>query len=76
MEKEIIVAIKRDNLNRIVEFKTNKNNIYNYETAKEAINKELIENALVIKGKDNLFHIIEKSTNNSNVPFQKMEEFK
>jgi hypothetical protein len=70
MNKEIIIAIKRDNLDRIVEFKTNNNKIYNYEMAKEAIIKGIIENAKIIKGKDDLFYIAE---NNSN--FEKMEEF-
>lgn len=70
MNKEIIIAIKRDNLDRIVEFKTNNNKIYNYEMAKEAIIKGIIENAKIIKGKDDLFYITE---NNSN--FEKMEEF-
>lgn len=76
MEKEIIVAIKRDNLNRIVEFKTNKNNIYNYEMAKEAINNNIIRNAIVVKGKDNLFYIKEKNDINNPIPFEKVEEFK
>lgn len=70
MNKEIIIAIKRDNLDRIVEFKTNENKIYNYEMAKEAINKGIIENAKIIKGKDSLFHIVESGSN-----FEKMEEF-
>lgn len=70
MNKEKIIAIKRDNLDRIIEFKTNSNKIYNYEMAKEAINNGIIENAKIIKGKDGLFHILE---NNSN--FEKMEEF-
>lgn len=76
MKKEIIIAIKKDNLDRIVEFKTNKNNIYNYEMAKEAINKGLIENAMVVKGKDNLFHVMEKGKQNNVLSFEKMEEFK
>ena len=75
MCKEKITAVKRDNLDRIVEFKTNKNNIYNYEMAKEAILNGFIENAEVIKGKDNLFHVIEKNGENQLNPFQKMEEF-
>ena len=75
MKKEIIVAVKKDNLNRIVEFKTNKNNIYNYEMAKEAINKGLIENAIITKGKDSLFHIMEKGTKDAISRFEKMEEF-
>lgn len=72
MNKEKIIAIKRDNLDRIVEFKTNSNKIYNYELAKEAINSGIIENAVVLKGKDNLFHIKEKDTLNE---FEKLEEF-
>lgn len=76
MEKEKIVAVKRDNLDRIVEFKTNKNNIYNYEMAKEAITKNMIENAIIIKGKDSLYHITEKNNINNTKPFEKTEEFK
>ena len=76
MEKEKIIAVKRDNLDRIVEFKTNKNNIYNYELAKEIINKGLIENAIVIQGKDNLYHVMEKGRENQFSSFEKMEEFK
>ena len=75
MEKEKIIAVKRDNLNRIVEYKTNKNKIYNYEVAKEIVNKGLIENAILIKGKDSLLHIKEKNNKSSNIPFEKMEEF-
>lgn len=76
MEKEKIIAVKRDNLDRIVEFKTNKNNIYNYEMAKEAINNGLIENAIVTKGKDSLYHIVEKEKSQYRIPFEKMEEFR
>jgi len=75
MGKEKIIAVKKDNLNRIIEYKTNKNNIYNYEIAKEIINNGLIENAIVLKDKDNLFHIKEKSEPDSKIPFEKMEEF-
>ncbi len=70
MDKEKIIAIKRDNLDRIIEFKTNKNKIYNYEMAKEAIINGLIDNAKVVKGKDTLLHIMETDTS-----FEKMEEF-
>ena len=70
MNNEKIIAVKRDNLNRIVEFKTNYNKIYNYEMAKEAINNGIIKNAKIIKGKDTLLHIVEKDSN-----FEKMEEF-
>lgn len=75
MEKERITAVKRDNQDRIIEFKTNKNKIYNYEMAKEAINKGFIENASLIKGKDTLLHIVEKSETGNINYFEKMEEF-
>lgn len=74
MNKEKIIAIKRDNLDRIIEFKTNQNKIYNYEMAKEAINHGIIENAFVLKGKDNLFYISENRHTYLNA-FEKMEEF-
>jgi len=74
MDKEKIIAIKKDNLDRIIEFKTNKKNIYNYEIAKEMINKGIISNAVVTKGKDSLLHVMEKKGKTlSN--FEKMEEF-
>lgn len=75
MKKEKIVAIKRDNLDRIVEFKTNNNKTYNYEMAKEAISNGIIENAVLIKGNDSLFHVMEKGAKNTVLSFQKMEEF-
>lgn len=74
MKKQKIIAIKKDNLDRIIEFKTNNNTIYNYEMAKEAINKGLIENAVVVKGKDTLMHVMEKEGDNL-TKFEKMEEF-
>lgn len=74
MNKEKIVAVKRDNLERIIEFKTDKNKIYNYEMAKEAIFNGLIDNAKIVKGKDNLTYIIEKNQK-SEIAFEKMEEF-
>lgn len=74
MDKEKIIAIKKDNLDRIIEFKTSKNKIYNYEMAKEAINNGLIDNAIVIRGKDSLFHIKEKHGKEV-LNFEKMEEF-
>lgn len=74
MEKEKIIAIRKDNLDRIVEFKTNSNKIYNYEMAKEAINSGIIENAIIIKGKDQLPHIMKKGEKAIN-EFEKMEEF-
>lgn len=76
MEKERIIAIKRDNLDRIIEFKTNKNKIYNYEMAKEAIINGVIENAEIVKGNDTLFHIMEKAKKSTGLSFEKMEEFK
>ena len=74
MNKEKIIAIKKDNLDRIVEFKTNKNKIYNYEMAKEAIFDGLIDNAFVVKGKDNLFYVCDNNLNIKKA-FEKMEEF-
>jgi hypothetical protein len=74
MKKQKIIAVKRDNLDRIIEFKTNTNLIYNYEIAKEIISKGLIDNAVVVKGKDTLLHIMEKD-GNSLKEFEKMEEF-
>ena len=71
MKKEKIIAIRKDNLDRIIEFKTDKNKIYNYEMAKEAIFNKIIENAKVIKGKDSLFHIVDINSNS----FQNLEEF-
>ena len=76
MNREKIIAIKKDNLDRIIEFKTDKNNIYNYEMAKEAIFSNLIENAVVVTGKDNLLYVLEKGAKNSSSSFEKMEEFK
>lgn len=75
MHKEIIIAVRRDNLDRIVQFKTNKNNVYNYEMAKEAISKGIIENAKILHGKDTLMHVVEKNSNNIAKAFEKMEEF-
>lgn len=49
MENEYITNIKKDNLNRIIEFKTNKGNIYNFEMAKDAILFGKIKNAKVVK---------------------------
>lgn len=74
MKKEKIVAIKRDNLDRIIEFKTDTKKIYNYEMAKEAIFNGIIENAIVLKGKDELLHVMEKDGNKIK-EFEKMEEF-
>ena len=70
---EKIIAVKRDNLNRIVEFKTNYNKIYNYEMAKEAIINDEISNAQVILGKDNLWIILGKNETNSD--FSNLDEF-
>lgn len=74
MKNEKIIAIKKDNLDRIVEFKTNENNIYNYEMAKEAIINGQITNAIVKKDKNNLFLIKEKTAQGYQ-NFEKMEEF-
>ncbi len=74
MKNEKIIAIKKDNLDRIVEFKTNENNIYNYEMAKEAIINGQITNAIVKKDKNDLFLIKEKTAQGYQ-NFEKMEEF-
>ncbi|HHU60125.1 TPA: DUF3892 domain-containing protein [bacterium] len=73
MKRERIIAIRRDNLGRLVEFKTNNNKIYNYEMAKEAIDKGLIINAEVITGKDSLMHI--KKKDNKDSDFNNTSEF-
>lgn len=73
MKRERIIAIRRDNLGRLVEFKTNNNKIYNYEMAKEAIDKGLIINAEVITGKDSLMHI--KKKDNKDSDFNSTAEF-
>ena len=74
MKKQKIIAVKRDNLDRIIEFKISNHSIYNYEITKELINNGLIDNAVVITGKDTLLHIKEKDGNNLR-EFEKMEEF-
>ena len=74
MKSEKIIAVKRDNLDRIIEFKTNRNNIYNYEIAKEAIINGKITNAIVEKDKNDLF-IVKEKTINGRQNFEKMEEF-
>lgn len=45
--KEKITHVRRDNQGRIIEVKTDKNNIYDTEVAKEFIINSQIENALV-----------------------------
>lgn len=45
--KEKITHIRRDNQGRIIEVKTDLNNVYNIEMAKEFIRTEQIENAKV-----------------------------
>ena len=68
-----IVAVKKDNLDRIVEFKMNDGKIYNYEMAKEIIIDDQVSNAHVILGKDNLWIILGKNGTNSD--FSNLEEF-
>lgn len=68
-----IIAIKKDNLDRIVEFKMNDGKIYNYEMAKEEIMNDKVSNAQVILGKDNLWIIMGKEKANSD--FSNLEEF-
>ena len=45
--KERITHVRRDNQGRVIEFKTDKNNIYDVEVTKEYITNNRIENALV-----------------------------
>ena len=68
-----IVAIRRDNLDRIIEFKMNDGKIYNYEMAKESIIDDEVSNAQVILGKDNLWIILGKNGTRSD--FSNLEEF-
>jgi hypothetical protein len=74
MNKEKIIAVRKDNLGRIIEYKTDKNNIYNYEIAKEYIGNGFISNACIELDKNNLWIIKEKDINSS-ISFEKMEEF-
>ena len=46
--KEKITHVRKDNQGRIVEIKTNLNNIYDIEVAKELIRLERIENAKIV----------------------------
>lgn len=68
-----IIAIKKDNLDRIIEFKMNDGKIYNYEMAKEEIMDDKVSNAQIILGKDNLWIIMGKDNTNSD--FSNLEEF-
>ena len=45
--KKKITHVRRDNQGRIIEVKTDKNNVYDTEVAKEFIINSQIENALV-----------------------------
>ena len=68
-----IVAIKKDALERIVEFKMSDGKIYNYEMAKEEVLSDNVRNAQIILGKDNLWIIMGKE--NANSDFSNLEEF-
>ena len=68
-----IIAVRKDALDRIVEFKMNDGKIYNYEMAKEEIIDDNVTNAQVILGKDNLWIILGK--NNANSDFSNLNEF-
>jgi len=68
-----IIGIKKDALDRIVEFKMTDGKIYNYEMAKEEIINDKVSNAQVILGKDNLWIILGKE--NANSDFSNLEEF-
>lgn len=65
MENEIITHIKKDNLNRIIEFKTNKGNVYNFEMAKEAIIYDRIKNAKIVTKKSGRTKIESKNDKRS-----------
>jgi len=45
--KERITHVRRDNQGRVIEVKTDLNNIYDVEVAKEFINSKRIDNAMV-----------------------------
>ena len=68
-----IVAIRKDALDRIVEFKMDDGKIYNYEMAKDEIINDKVEDAQVILGKDNLWIILGCKNNKSD--FSNLEEF-
>ena len=68
-----IIAVRKDNLDRIIQFKMSDGKIYNYEMAKEEIMDDKVSNAQVILGKDNLWIIMGKEKTNSN--FSNLEEF-
>ena len=66
MNDEYITHIKKDNLNRIIEFKTNKANIYNFEMAKDAILFAKIKNANIIKKDSGRINICQEDDNDFN----------
>jgi hypothetical protein len=68
-----ITAVRKDGLDRIVEFKMSDGKIYNYEMAKEEIINDNVSNAQVILGKDNLWIILGKENTKSD--FSNLEEF-
>lgn len=74
MNKERIIGIKKDNLDRIIEFKTNTGKIYNYEMAKEAITNGIIVDAYLMKGKDSLTYVVD-NTKSIKHSFEKEQEF-
>ncbi len=57
-DAEKITHVKKDNCDRIIEFKTDANHVYDYETAKEIIMQQKITNAR-IKRKNGLDRITE-----------------
>lgn len=68
-----IIGIRKDNLDRIVEFKMNDGKIYNYEMAKEEIILDRVSNAMVVLGKDNIWLIYGKNDTRSD--FSNLQEF-
>ena len=73
--KEKITHIKKDNVGRIVEFKTDCNNVYNYEICKELIQKHKITNAKIKKTKYGLDKIVSYENEISDELFITFPEF-
>ncbi len=65
MDKEYITHIRKDNLNRIIEFKTNKGNVYDFEMAKEAILYNKIKDAKIVKSENGRTKIQTKNSTKS-----------
>ena len=73
--KEKITHIKKDNVGRIVEFKTDFGNVYNYEVCKDLIRKHNITNAKIKKTKYGLEKILSYENEISDELFITFPEF-